>query len=560
MDSSVGSIVYHAKIESKDFNRQARGVENTVQDLGGETEKSAGKMNTALVGVGKVGFAALAAAAVTAAAVVTANIGKAVKRVDTLNNFPRIMTNLGYSTEESSDALTKLDKGVRGLPTSLDNIASAMQNIAPASKSLEEATDLTLALNNALIAGGKDAAVQASAFEQFSQAIAKGRPDMMEWRSIASAMPGQLGQISENLGFENWQKMAEAVSNGELEFDKVKETIIQLNEKGLGSLPSFAKQARNATDGMATGMANAQTSIVRGVGNIITAIGSSNISNAISGIGSAFEKGLSVVAGAITWVIDEFTKFWELIKPIREFIADQFMSAFDNLKQAFDNIKTSLEEAGVDMELVGKIIGIIAAGPLILLVGAITAVVVIISTLVNWISIAIRWLTNLPKEAAHAFVNVQNIFSKIGEFFRNSAINIGTAIGDAFKGAVNGVLRFVANTINGLIDGINGAIDLINNIPGVDLGKIGRLPIPQLAEGGIVTGPTLAMIGEGREAEAVIPLSKLDQMIDGNGSKNEYNIGVINIDSEVDGERWLKKLTQNQEITNFGLTPNKRYA
>lgn len=41
--------------------------------------------------------------------------------------------------------------------------------------------------------------------------------------------------------------------------------------------------------------------------------------------------------------------------------------------------------------------------------------------------------------------------------------------------------------------------------------------IPALAEGGIVTGPTLALIGEGRESEAVIPLSKLSTMIAGGG-------------------------------------------
>jgi hypothetical protein len=33
-----------------------------------------------------------------------------------------------------------------------------------------------------------------------------------------------------------------------------------------------------------------------------------------------------------------------------------------------------------------------------------------------------------------------------------------------------------------------------------------------MAEGGIVTSPTLALIGEGGESEAVIPLSKLAQM------------------------------------------------
>jgi hypothetical protein len=41
--------------------------------------------------------------------------------------------------------------------------------------------------------------------------------------------------------------------------------------------------------------------------------------------------------------------------------------------------------------------------------------------------------------------------------------------------------------------------------------------IPQLAEGGIATSPTLAMIGEGRESEAVLPLSKLDNMMNNGG-------------------------------------------
>lgn len=44
------------------------------------------------------------------------------------------------------------------------------------------------------------------------------------------------------------------------------------------------------------------------------------------------------------------------------------------------------------------------------------------------------------------------------------------------------------------------------------------------------------------------------------GSEIIYNIGTIEIGSEVDGERWLKKLTQNQEIISNGLTPTQRYA
>jgi hypothetical protein len=41
--------------------------------------------------------------------------------------------------------------------------------------------------------------------------------------------------------------------------------------------------------------------------------------------------------------------------------------------------------------------------------------------------------------------------------------------------------------------------------------------VPQLSSGGIVTGPTMALIGEGNESEAVLPLSKLNSMINNNG-------------------------------------------
>jgi outer membrane murein-binding lipoprotein Lpp len=52
--------------------------------------------------------------------------------------------------------------------------------------------------------------------------------------------------------------------------------------------------------------------------------------------------------------------------------------------------------------------------------------------------------------------------------------------------------------------------------------------IPALAEGGIATGPTLALIGEGRGPEAVIPLDKLEGMMTGGfGGQNVVVTGRI---------------------------------
>jgi hypothetical protein len=55
--------------------------------------------------------------------------------------------------------------------------------------------------------------------------------------------------------------------------------------------------------------------------------------------------------------------------------------------------------------------------------------------------------------------------------------------------------------------------------------------IPLLAKGGIITKPTLAMVGEGRESEAVIPLSKLNSMISGGANGLVVNVyGSVGVD------------------------------
>ncbi|MBF0406477.1 MAG: tape measure protein [Candidatus Riflebacteria bacterium] len=83
--------------------------------------------------------------------------------------------------------------------------------------------------------------------------------------------------------------------------------------------------------------------------------------------------------------------------------------------------------------------------------------------------------------------------------------------------------------------------------------------IPGFANGGIVTKPTLAMIGEGSEAEAVIPLSKLKNMISSGNSNIEINV-INNTPSQVqaranqnvDGTRVFVELFNDAANRNVG--------
>ena len=129
---------------------------------------------------------------------------------------------------------------------------------------------------------------------------------------------------------------------------------------------------------------------------------------------------------------------------------------------------------------------------------------------------------------AAAFVIAYNKSETFREFVDKlfSAIQTGVEFSlDLIKGYLNGVLAFYKAIFNGIALLWNNTIGKLSFsvpdwVPGIG-GKGFSVPkIPMLAEGGIVTGPTLAMIGE-RGPEAVIPLRKAPQM--GNVTVNVYS-------------------------------------
>ncbi len=115
-----------------------------------------------------------------------------------------------------------------------------------------------------------------------------------------------------------------------------------------------------------------------------------------------------------------------------------------------------------------------------------------------------------------------------------------TAISNKFASIFGSITDFVKVPMNGVIALVNKAIASLNAIsveipsfvPGVGGEKFG-VNIPQIAmleSGGIATGPTLSMIGEGREPEAVMPLSRLSSMMGAQPAAAPVNISLnINV-------------------------------
>jgi hypothetical protein len=107
------------------------------------------------------------------------------------------------------------------------------------------------------------------------------------------------------------------------------------------------------------------------------------------------------------------------------------------------------------------------------------------------------------------------------------AMQQGVSAGDALKEMFSRLLRQMAEMVvqAAIFAGIMSLIS--GGAAGGGVSFIGAfnkiLGIPKMAAGGIATGPTLAMIGEGNESEAVLPLSKL-----GNIMQSSFNAGAMN--------------------------------
>jgi hypothetical protein len=128
------------------------------------------------------------------------------------------------------------------------------------------------------------------------------------------------------------------------------------------------------------------------------------------------------------------------------------------------------------------------------------------------------------------------------------------AIGRAASGMWNGISDAFKSVINTIIGWWNNLkfpkFDIPKvHVPGTNIdiggGSIGgwNLPnIPTLAEGGIATGPTLAMIGEGRFDEAVVPLPRGLRDLGGGGAGTTV---IMNNAGSIMAERDIVRLVQD---------------
>lgn len=440
------------------------------------------------------------------------------------------MRSLGFDTSETIAIIAQMEKAGVNTETAFAGMKKAAAEWAKDGKNPREEFQKTIDLISNADSDTKAAEIALENFgnkagTELADAIRTGR---FEYSEFAKTVTGSSGTV--NKTYEETQS----------ELDKVKlatqnlkvsaaDMIDKVVTKYSPQIQKALEKAMKITDKLFPAIekgfkwisknGGTVASVIVGIGSAIgvfvaATTGVTALKTAFTGLWavmSANPVGLVVaaIAGLVTAIItlwntnEDFRNWvigaWETIKSAVETaitaVAEFFQSAWDGVElvkeefaAAWENIKTVWSAAGD------------------FFTGVWTTIKSKFSSVGTWFKTTFTT----------AWTNIKNVFSTVGEFFggiwdtiKSKFTSIGTkvgqAIGGAFKAAINSVLETVENTINAVPDAINGAIDILNKIPAVDIDHLGYVTLPRLAKGGIVNKSMLANIGEAGE-EAVIPL------------------------------------------------------
>lgn len=284
----------------------------------------------------------------------------------------------------------------------------------------------------------------------------------------------------------------------------------------------------------------------------------SPLSGAISGLVGALNPVTAAVAAVIAVFALAYAKF-ETVRDAVDDLKDSFSQMAGNVSETFkalwtdvfkpvlDNIASGLkelwsnhlaklvEEIGLDVaaiidfvmsvvDVVSELITFLSStfGPIVSTV--INTVVNLFNTFLGAVSDVVTRVLAVLRGLITFITGVfQGNWSKAWSGIVTVFKNVFGLMKDILKGVINvcidllnGLVSAVWNAVRGIINGVGSIAQQIGEL----LGKknwgwklTARPPrIPHLKTGGVVTGPTYALVGEGGKDEAVIPLDNSPQM------------------------------------------------
>jgi tape measure domain-containing protein len=455
------NILIKVGADISNFANNMSKVSRGLSGIGSGYDTASKKQGSFIRGISQIASGIGVYAAVSKGiGMISSSLDGAISRYDTLNNFPRVMQQIGFSADDSEKAISKLSDGIQGLPTTLDDVASTAQRIAVMTGDLDGAVDTTLALNNAFIASGSDAANASRGLEQYVQMLSRGEVGLEEWRTLQETMGVALNDVAKAFGFAGksaQNDLYDALKSGQITMEEFNAKLIELNDGTDG----FAERAKTASGGIRTAWTNMQTAVVRGVTNIIESIDSvlantplESIENIINNIGNAFFNFLDGIAQKIPIAVGFVSQLFSVFKDgglpaVFQLLTETAQGSIDSILDIITSNLPTMFENGIKIYL-SLIQGILDSIPQLLPV-----VAEIINTLVNTI---VSYLPRILEMGTQILLKIVNGITKMLPDIVSAATKI---IQNLVETLIKNLPKIIQSGVKLLVSLVKGILDTL---------------------------------------------------------------------------------------------------
>lgn len=523
MATQIGEAVIRLTFDGKEVKASLDKTETQIESSGKKSGSAFG--NAWSVAAGSLISKGISKITAT----ISSSMDTAIKRVDTLANSQKVFTAMGYAADDVSRSMEGLTDYLDGLPTSMTTAVNAVQSLSASFGGIDVGTQAFIDLNNAGLAFGATTAQIENAIAQLGQLSLDGPLDAQTWNSLRNSGFAPVFAAMAKDANKTVGELKASFGSGELTVQDFMDRLHKLNTEGGGDMESLADLAKANTNGIGTAIENVQNRIAKAIAKIIDHIGQEKISQAINSISEGFTK----VADVVISIID----FLSANQWILEFVGT-FVGVLTAISVAMWAVNAAMTASPITWVVLG--ISAITAG-IVLLITHIKEVGQFFQSVFGGVA---EFLGNICQTIGTFFTGlwegfkagvqgawdfITGIFGNLASFFGSIFSSAWEAVkavfstgGQIFMGIVDGITSAFRTIVNAIITGINHVVAMPFNaingflsfLKGIDIlgvkpfdwvGTIDVPQIPLLAQGGVVSGATAAVIGEDG-TEAVLPL------------------------------------------------------
>ena len=442
-DESFSSTLEEAIKSINKFDNQTMASSQAVSGSGSRISNTFKSM------VGAISTVAIAGKAWD---VVKNSMGGAIERFDTLNKYPVVMKALNYSTQDVAKSTSILAKGIDGLPTSLQDVTSVAQQLAPLTGSAKKASQSAIALNNAFLASGASVADTSRGLQQYTQMLSTGKVDLMSYRTLMETMPIALRKVANSFGFTGKsaeQDLYNALQSGQITVDQLNDRFIKLN----GGVNGFAQLARKNSQGIGTSFANLKNAVVKNMANMMSAInkgfkqaGFGSIAQVLDSlkesINSTFQTIAPVVTSATTVILKSLKGLFSFINANKNWLGPLAkgligISVFGKTATTIGGMAKAFKELGGVIGIFTKVFPSLATGiKIIVSLGKASTYVRIFQSAMFGIGKAVVSVIAVGSKVFDIFMKIGNAFKILAGLITANPLTIIIASIAAVVGAL----------------------------------------------------------------------------------------------------------------------------